>query len=732
MRPIERTVPRVAAVLLFAAVLWPAQPVLAQFTQQGPRLVGSGAAGNANQGFSVALSADGNTAIIGGPSDNGSPGSPPLGIGATWVFTRSGGVWTQQGSKLLGSGLERGLSNQGASVALSADGNTAIVGGPTDSLGDVGAAWVFTRSGGVWTQQGNKLVGTGAAGPFGPRQGWSVALSADGNTAIVGAPLDNCCDMSGNNGVGAAWVFTRSGGVWSQQGNKLVAGSFAVGSANQGWSVALSADGNTAIVGAPNDSGGAGAAFVFNRSGGVWSLNIKLFAFNPAGNAAFGHSVALSADGNTAVVGGPLDNSGAGAAWVFVGSFGGGWSQRAKLVGTGAAGNAGQGTSVALSGNGKTAVVGGSGDNGGVGAAWVFTGSFDEAWTQHGNKLVGTGAVGNAGQGTSVALSCNTAVVGGDGDDTNGAAWVFVAPRPHDFNGDCTSDILWWNSSSGQVVSWLVNGTSVIGGGSPGTAPPPWAIVGQRDFNGDGYADILWRNGATGQVVIWLMNGTSIIGGGSPGTVTTDWTIAGTGDFNGDGYGDILWYNTSTGQGDSGQVLIWLMNGSLVIGGGSPGSVPSPWTIAGTGDFNGDGHADIVWYNTSTGQAVIWLLNGVTLIGGGSPGGAANPWTIAGTGDFNGDGMSDILWYNTASGQVVLWLVSGTSVIGGGSPGSAASPWTIAQTGDFNADGKSDILWVNPASGQLVTWFLNGTSVIGGGSPGGAASPWVVQGMNAD
>jgi hypothetical protein len=115
-------------------------------------------------------------------------------------------------------------------------GSRAVVDGPGGSF--AGAAWVFTRSGAVWTQQGCKLVGTDAVGGAG--QGSSVALSADGNTAIVGGPDDD-------QYIGAAWVFTRSGVVWTQQGNKLV-GTDAVGGAGQGSSVALSADGNTAIV----------------------------------------------------------------------------------------------------------------------------------------------------------------------------------------------------------------------------------------------------------------------------------------------------------------------------------------------------------------------------------------------------------------------------------------------------------------------------------------------------
>jgi hypothetical protein len=103
------------------------------------------------------------------------------------VFTRSGGVWTQQGNKLVGTGAS-GNAFQGNSVALSADGNTAMLGGPRDNS-SAGAAWVFARSGGVWTQHGSKLMGTGASGNAG--QGLSVALSADGNTAMLGGPADN-------------------------------------------------------------------------------------------------------------------------------------------------------------------------------------------------------------------------------------------------------------------------------------------------------------------------------------------------------------------------------------------------------------------------------------------------------------------------------------------------------------------------------------------------------------
>ncbi|MGH2853221.1 MAG: PKD domain-containing protein, partial [Solirubrobacteraceae bacterium] len=170
---------------------------IAPLIQEGSKLTGGEESGAGRLGFSVALSADGNTALIGGYNNND-------GVGAVWVFTRSGTTWTPQGPVLTG-GKESGEGEFGRSVALSADGNTALIGGPGDN-NSVGAVWVFTRSGATWTQQGEKLTGGGESGEG--AFGRSVALSADGNTALIGGPGDN-------NSVGAVWVFTRSGATWT-------------------------------------------------------------------------------------------------------------------------------------------------------------------------------------------------------------------------------------------------------------------------------------------------------------------------------------------------------------------------------------------------------------------------------------------------------------------------------------------------------------------------------------
>ena len=383
-------------------------------------------------GTGASFAAQGHSVAISADGNTAIVGGPwdNVNAGAAWVFTRSDGVWAQQGGKLVGTGAATGPSSnfilQGSSVAISADGNTAIVGGPGDGNG-LGAVWVFARSDGAWAQQGDKLVGTGASWRSG--QGSSVAVSGDGNTVIVGGPGDD-------SDLGAVWVFTRSDGVWSQQGSKLVGKGF-VGGAGQGSSVALSADGKTAIVGGPGGSGspgsGQGAVWVYTRSGNAWTQQGgALGGTDAVGASAQGSSVAISADGNTAIVGGSGDGV-SGATWVYTRSAGA-WSQQGnKLVGTGASGGAAQGSSVAVSADGSTAIVGGRGDNSYLGAAWVFT-RGDGVWAQQGNKLVGSGFLSfssleyNVEQGSSVGLSADgtTAIVGGPMDDNDvGAAWVF-------------------------------------------------------------------------------------------------------------------------------------------------------------------------------------------------------------------------------------------------------------------------------------------------------------------
>jgi hypothetical protein len=398
----------------------------------GPKLTPVDESGKGLFGASAALSADGSTALIGAPEDNNRR------RGAARVFTRSGDTWTQQGGELAPSGQSReeevnsleGLL--GWSVALSADGNTALVGAPGYNTFR-GAAWVFTRSGGAWTQQATIFSPSSTPIGFHVNFGWSVALSANGSTALIGGPAEG-------NRRGAAWVFTRSGGTWTQQG--AIASPETEPNGSFGWSVALSANGSTALIGAPHNIGfGFGAAWAFTRSAGTWSQQGEQLIpnfFSLGGRV--GSSVGLSGDGDTALVGG-LSNQGKGAAWAFTRS-GAAWTQQGQpLNPPNASTTHFFGPPVALSANGSTALIGDASNNHADGAAWVFTHS-GAAWTQQGEGLKPSDESLEGTFGSSLALSAtgSTALVGGPGDrgalgletlptfpwSGYGAAWVFT------------------------------------------------------------------------------------------------------------------------------------------------------------------------------------------------------------------------------------------------------------------------------------------------------------------
>lgn len=363
-------------------------------TQQGPKLVGTTSFTDSSQAYSVSVYGD--TLVMGGPTEDNSQG-------AAWVFTRTAGVWTQQGSKLVGSGAT-GTALQGISVSIYED--TIAIGGLNDDSG-IGAVWIFTRTAGVWSQQGSKLVPndyTGSTINFGQ------SVSLYGDTLVVGGSGDD-------SNVGAAWVFTRTAGVWTQQGSKLV-GSGSVGNANQGFSVSLFED--TLAMGGLNDDSTIGAAWVFTRTAGVWTQQgSKIVGNDTTGNANQGFSVSVYQD--TLVVGGPGNNTSEGAVWVYNRSSDI-WTQETILVPSG--GDYGSiGKSVYVY-NGLLAVGGNTLDN--IGATWVYKKNLGN-WTQLGPRLEGSGYVGTPLQGTSVSVYGETIVTGGYNDDEGlGAAWVFL------------------------------------------------------------------------------------------------------------------------------------------------------------------------------------------------------------------------------------------------------------------------------------------------------------------
>jgi len=210
------------------------------------------------------------------------------------------------------------------------------------------------------------------------------------------------------------------------------------------------------------------------------------------------------------------------------------------------------------------------------------------------------------------------------------------------------------------------------------------------------------------------MNGTAIKSNEGPIRTVADqnWQVAGIGDFDGDGKDDILWRNASTGEN-----YVYLMSGlSLKPGEGYIRTVADlNWKVAGVGDFDGDGKADILWRNSSTGQNYVYPMDGPTIKA--SEGYLRTVddtrWEVKGVGDFDGDGKADIVWRNSSSGQNYLYPMDGTTIKAteGYLRTLSDLAWQIAAVGDYDGDGKSDLLWRNSSTGQNYLYPMDGTTV---------------------
>jgi uncharacterized protein (DUF1800 family) len=284
-----------------------------------------------------------------------------------------------------------------------------------------------------------------------------------------------------------------------------------------------------------------------------------------------------------------------------------------------------------------------------------------------------------------------------------------------DFNGDGKADILFRNDN-GSTTLWLMNGLNVMGSVGLLGVDPDWRVAHVGDFNGDGKADILWRH-TNGAVTLWLMDGITVTNrvgllGADPG-----WSVSHIGDFNGDGKADLLWQHTN------GAVTVWLMSGAAVSSAiGLLGPNPD-WRVAHVADFNGDGKADLLWRNIN-GAVSIWLMNGASVASAAGLLGPDANWSVSHTGDFNGDGKADLLWRHT-NGAVTQWLMSGTSILSATGLLGPNPDWRVTHLGDYNGDGKADFVWRNTSDGSITMWIMNGATILSAVGILGA-SPWIV------
>jgi len=366
-------------------------------------------------GNTLAVAAPWESSAATGVNGNQSDDSIPQ-AGAVYVFTRAGNAWSQHAYLKASNTGRRGAGDDiegdqfGFSVALSADGGTLAVGAISedsnatgingaqadDSVASSGAVYVFARTGSTWAQQAYVKSGNSEGGDL---FGYGVALSADGNAmAVAGYDEDgggrgvNPPNDNGSPGSGAIYAFDRRGGAWTQTG--YLKGSRSQRNDALGFAVAISGDGNTIAGGAADEaclnggvnpsgcdidtvpanltSGAAGAAYIWVRSGDTWTEQAFIKASNPALEDWFAVRLALSSDGNRLLVGAPMEDSpatgvngrqddnsadGAGAAYLFT-RDGTTWSQHSYIKASNTEPYDEFGSSVAMSGDGRTVAVG--------------------------------------------------------------------------------------------------------------------------------------------------------------------------------------------------------------------------------------------------------------------------------------------------------------------------------------------------------------------------------------
>jgi hypothetical protein len=460
-------------------------------------------------GNSIAISSDGTTLAIGAPHENGGArgvngnqnDESAYGSGAVYLFTRRGDSWAQQA--YIKASNPGPYDNFGLNVALSADGNTLAVAAyweasaakgingnqNDDSIPQAGAVYVFTRRGATWSQQAYlKASNTGRAAiddndfGDGDQFGFTLALSADGNTLAAGAVAEDSRAGGINNlafqdddslaSSGAVYVFARTGATWSQQA--YIKPSNSEGNDLFGYSVGLSGDGNSLVVGAFNEDGsgrtvnaipdnratgggGSGAVYLFERQGATWRQSAYLKGSRNEANDALGYSVAISEDGSTIAAGAGEENclvpgvnpagcersrvvppgtpapmggsSGAGYVWARDGNT---WTEQAFLKSSNPQGNDWFGVRMVLSGDGSTLVVsaqnedsnargvnGDQSDNSAdeAGAVYIFTRS-GSTWIQQAYlKAPNTQEFDEFGSALAIARDGRTLVVGARGED---------------------------------------------------------------------------------------------------------------------------------------------------------------------------------------------------------------------------------------------------------------------------------------------------------------------------
>jgi hypothetical protein len=645
-------------------------PVTASWTQRQkitstPRGVGAQ--------FGNAVAINGGTMVVGARFD----GTTASQAGAAYVYVLSGGTWTQQAVLLAPDGA---LGDKfGYSVAVSD--NTIVVGSYNDdtTFSNGGSAYVFIRTGTTWTFQQKLTPSDGTADDE-----FGNAVGITGEVIVVGSHF---ADLPSNSQAGSAFIYRRSGTVWSETQKLLpvsTGGSVLLGD-HFGESVAISSMIAVGAAGDDNPETSAGAVYVYAESGGSFVQQQKIILASGTNGDRFGCAVAI--EGNTLVGGAREDapfagQTSRGSAQVF--EFNGAtWVSQGQLLASDGLSFDRFGWSVAVSNN--VVAVGAREDDTAVGpdagSAYVYKRS-GTTWTEQ-QKLAPTDPFNGDRLGSGVALSFGNLVVGAaekalTSPNGQGAAYYFTLTNKTrwDYDGDGLADISifrplngqwWYQQSSDNLVRAFQFGLS-------SDKPVP------ADFDGDGKTDHAIYRPSTGE---WfILRSSNLTFFSVPFGVSTD--APAPGDFDGDGLADVTVFRASEG--------VWYISktsgGTQITQWGSAGDVPV------NADYDGDGKSDFAIFRPSDGS---WWLNRTTAGFFATPFGVGTDKPVPA--DYTGDGKNDIAVWRPGNGS---WYVLRSEdfsffAIPFGANGDIPAP------GDFDGDGKADFAVFRPDG---ANWFI--------------------------
>ena len=284
------------------------------------------------------------------------------------------------------------------------------------------------------------------------------------------------------------------------------------------------------------------------------------------------------------------------------------------------------------------------------------------------------------------------------------------AARLGDFDGNRRADVLLRHASGRWYFYPMYGRHHTAGRGTANlTRNRDWAVAGIGDLNGDSRDDVLLRKPATGTWYYYPMNGRRHLAGHGAANLTSDlaWSLAGIGDFDGNGRDDVLLRHAN------GRWHFYPMNGRRYAAGQGRANLTRnlAWSVAGIGDLNGDGRDDVLLRKPATGTWYYYPMNGRRHLAGH---GAANltsdlAWSLAGIGDFDGNGRDDVLLRHESGRWYFYPMYGRHHTVGRGTANLTRNrDWSVAGIGDLNGDGRDDVLLRKPATGTWYYYPMNG------------------------